>query len=191
MCAISIQCSSPSQRTGTGSPPSGVYPRRSDGFVAAPLLFFRVTVASQACTRAVNPVIMEITQISKRGGTGGRFGDFLCVDCARIYIGGCNHFTNTMLTSSNIQIFKSKDEEGCATSLLCAKMKSLNKHRFVCGCNNITMHLVLTFLTNVDCTNFEQVLQNVKIPKASSGLYHSLRALPPCLSDCCSHEHEV
>ena len=49
--------------------------------------------------------------MSKRGGAGGRFGDFLGVDCANLpYLCGHNQFTNTKFTRPNTQISSSIHE---------------------------------------------------------------------------------
>ena len=44
----------------------------------------------------------------KLEGAGGRFGDYLCVDCANLpYVGGHNKCTNTKFTRPCSRILKS------------------------------------------------------------------------------------
>ena len=49
--------------------------------------------------------------MSKHGGAGGRFGDYLFVDCANLpCISGRNQFINTKFTKHNTKISKSRNE---------------------------------------------------------------------------------
>ena len=53
--------------------------------------------------------------VTKLGGAGDRFGDYICVDCANLpYAGGCNQFTDTKFTRPDAQVSEStrNKEEG-------------------------------------------------------------------------------
>ena len=57
----------------------------------------------------------EKEMMSKLGLVSGKFGDYLCVDCANLpYTGGCNQFTNTKFTRPDAQVSEStrNKEEG-------------------------------------------------------------------------------
>ena len=63
-------------------------------------------------TRARGLDLKIVITMSKLGGNGDRFGDYLCVHCANLLcISGGNQFTNTKFTGPDTQISKSNYEK--------------------------------------------------------------------------------